>query len=371
MRMRLALGVLMALIFCAPTNLPAQESGGVNAEKRVPPRFKMFAWGNYDYRVAEDVGSDVPSRGFSVPFLRLVAKGHVSDRVQYVASLQGDFLDSAKPIDVFADLNLAPWLKLRTGQFKYAFDLAATTNGHARPLTDLAFITNAVAGSMAGKGIANSPVGSFRDRGASLLGVGRAGDWKIRWALGAFQGNSRSAENNSTLGFTANLKLEPIKDLTLNSSYMTTDTANDSVSTTKDYEALTLGAVIKHNQLFARAEYLRGERSEGAVQQVVSGFYVLLGFRVSDNIDLLARYHEMKDEKFAPTSDSARGYDFGVRYFLQRMGRWSGTSIDLAYYGRDADVGFQGMKALNIPKSTPISAKDAGGVVALTIRIRG
>jgi len=346
----------------------AQESQEAADEK--PPRLELSAWGSFDFRESESATSDVPTHGFNVPFLRIGVKGQLTERVRYGVNLQGDFLDDVKVLDAFADVTLHSRVKVRVGQFKYDFDIAGRRPAHARPLPDVSFITNAVAGSMAGKGTANSPVGAFRDRGVSLLGNGAAGDLKYRWALGVFQGNGRAADNNSDLGFSANLQIEPTRSLLLNLGYLSSDSADEDASTTDEFEAMTFGIEFTSGRFYATGEYYLGERTKGSDTQQVDGFHVLFGYRVADRVDVLTGYHEMQDEKFSPGSDSAAGLEVGVRYFLQRKGRWSGTSIDLSYVARDADAGFQGLTILNLPKATRVSGEDAGDVVSLTLRIR-
>ena len=314
------------------------------------PTAKVTGFAQFDYRRAEKPDTATSSRHeFNVRRARLGIKGSVIPSIRYQLIFQGDggAVNSASVLDMILDVRLTPVLNLRMGQFKYDFDIEARQADMTTPMTDRAFITNAVAGSLDGRSTASTQLSNARDRGMALQASRTLGAWEWRPSVGIFQGTGRANDNNDQVSVTGQLAVEGGPGLLLSGGYLYTDNEPAGGSGIDRFVGWTLGGRYEVRRVFASGEYYRASRDLGVAEEDVEGFYLIGGFDPVPRFHLRARYQTMEDEHFGSGGDEASSVDLGARWFLERESGGSGASIAVNAMFRDADSGFQGLTLLN------------------------
>jgi hypothetical protein len=324
---------------------------GAEEPKAPPPaqeaKLTVSGFAQLDYRLGDSAGDQTAvEQEFNVRRARLVLSGKASDKITYNVTFAGD-LFVAGLIDGWVDWALNPAAKIRLGQFKYDFDISAREGDAATLFADRPWITNTVAGTLAGTGTPSAPGAASRDRGLTLYGTTKTGGLSWGYSVGAFQGAGLRSDNNDSLSYTAQLHLLPVTGLRVSGGYLSSVSANKGAASPFDYSAWTLGANYERGDLTLRSEYYSGKRDLGTTSQTVQGFYAH-GVYTRSRLDLMARYQWMKDSQFKSGDDSLWGVDLGAKWYFVRQSRTQGTSLAINYLIRNADDGFnKGMTLLN------------------------
>ncbi|MEW6613730.1 MAG: porin [Pseudomonadota bacterium] len=307
------------------------------ADAKSAPSVKIGGYIQSDYRSGQNGATGADQQEFNMRRARVGISGKVNDLIGYGVVLQGDNTNNTVFRDMFATLNFNPLAKVTVGQFKYEFDLEGRESSADRPFMDRTTATNIVAGGASG---------DFRDKGVQLSGAMDMGGMGAGYAVGVWNGSGGTTtglnpqDNNNALMYTANLFVSPMAGTKLNAGYMN----NNGFATTGagfDYTAWTLGAAYDVGPMFARAEYYNGKRENIAglvANEDVKGWYVMAGYSVLPDVDLMARYQTVEDEAWGTTANQLSSVDLGAKYYFTRKGKRSGTNIAVNYMIRDADA---------------------------------
>lgn len=347
--------ILVAVaIACASVRLGAEEPKAQppKEEPKAPApkqeaKVAVSGFAQLDYRLGDSAGDQTAvEQEFNIRRARLTLSGKASDQVSYNVTFAGD-LFVAGLIDAWVDWAVKPAAKIRLGQFKYDFDISGREADAATLFADRPWITNTVAGTLAGTGTPSVPGASSRDRGLNLYGTTKTGGIPWGYSVGLFQGSGLRSDNNDSLSYLLQLHLLPFEGLRVTSGFLSSDAANKGASSPFDYTAWTIGANYERGDLAMRSEFYHGKRDFGSTSQTAEGFYVH-GVYTLSRLDLLARYEWMKDGQFAAGDDSLWGVDLGAKWYFVRQSRTQGTSLAVNYLIRNADDGFnKGMTLLN------------------------
>ncbi|MEW5790814.1 MAG: porin [Pseudomonadota bacterium] len=303
------------------------------ADAKSAPSVKVNGYIQSDYRSGQTATAD--QQEFNMRRARVGISGKVNELIGYGVVLQGDNTNNTIFRDMFATLNFNPLAKVTVGQFKYEFDLEGRESSADRPFMDRATVTNIVAGGTSG---------DFRDKGVQLSGAMDMGGMGAGYAVGVWNGNggtttSNPQDNNNALMYTANLFVSPMAGTKINAGYMNNN-GYTAGSVASDYRAWTVGAAYDVGPLFARAEYYNGKRENmaGVVPtEDVKGWYLMAGYSVLPDVDLMARYQTVEDEAWGTTANQLSSVDLGAKYYFTRKGKRGGTNIAVNYMIRDAD----------------------------------
>jgi hypothetical protein len=356
----------------SPAAPPAAE---VKTAKAPPSKLTVGGYAQIDYRRGDHGAlANAPEHEFNVRRARLGVSGTLTERLAYVVTVQGDGLNAntASVIEAYGDVTLRPWVKVRAGQYKYDFDVEGRESAHQIPLPDRPFASHIVAGGLNGASTASSGSSSFRDRGISLLGSTRQGSVKWGYALGVFQGTGRASDNNNEFAYVAQGSAEPLAGLRLSAGYLQCDNAPEGSSERNDYRAFTAATAYDAGKWLLRGEYYDGRRRRASVREDADGFYLTAGYTPVPKLDLLVRYQQVEDGRFTTGGNRLRSVDVGLRWYLERKDRRSGSFLMLAYEGRDADDGFKtGVTVLNDGRGAALErGQDVKGVFVARLQVR-
>jgi hypothetical protein len=337
-----------------------------------PPTISGYA--QFDERVADRAPPGVPRHEFNVRRARLTASGRVGEHVAYSFTYQGDGanVNTASLLDGQVEVIHRPWLKARLGQYKYDFDMEGRESDAGTPLPDRPFPTVAVAGGLTPTSTPSNPSGAFRDRGVTVGGSIERGDLEWGYAVGIFQGTGRESDNNNKPGYVLGAYLDPRPGLKINAGFLYSDNTPADEPVGPTYRAWTVGGAYDRGRVFVRGEYYRGRRQAGAVRQDLGGFYVLGSFTPAARLDLLARYHALRDDRYLTGSDHLGAVDLGVKVYLDRRERRSGTFLVASYSFRQADDGVIAALTLLNDGRGPVLAtgEDVPDVFILRFQVR-
>ncbi len=327
----------------------------------------------FDYRRADSDDRKGPEHEFSVRRARLGLSGKATHRIAYdvVLQLDGGSPLSASLLDGSVDVTFKDWAKLRVGQFKYDFDIEGREVASALIFMDRSFTANTVAGSLDGSSTSSRPAAAFRDRGASLLGKVKSGHWKWTYAMGLFQGTGRASDNNSGFALVARVSVEPAKGLRIGTGIIGNDAKERGVEGRNHYTAWTVGGEYEWRKLLLRAEYYGAERDRGTATQDLSGFYVMGGYSVWKNVELLVRYQRLQDGQFAAGNDVLDSIDLAAKWYIARRGKRAGTALAVNYLIRSADDGInKGVTLLNDGRGNALtSGAEVGSVLMARVQV--
>jgi len=342
-----------------------------SSEEKPTPKVELSGYGQFDYRRtgADDLGT-ASRHEFVGRRVRLGLAGKVNERLSYSFTVQGDGLNanSASLLDASATVQLSSWARVQAGQSKYDFDLAGRESASLLTLSDRSFATQAIAGGLGGASTPASPSGSFRDRGLSLTGDRLGG--RLVYSLGAFQGNGRGADNNSSFAWVARVQGQPTSRLRLSAGFIDTDTQDEGKPGRGHYRAWTLGAAWEWEALLVRGEYYGAQKTRDEAKEKPDGFYleVVRGIR---DFELLARYQRF-DDPAVTTAGAIESIDLGARYFLARQGKKGGSSLLANVLVRDAPEGpLEGLTRLNDGRGTAVTTgSDLDPVFVLRLQVQ-
>lgn len=333
--------MLSVVLLVVPMSVSAQE------KKTEEPRFKIGGFAHFDYyRGSNGTADTVSEQAFTARRVRLSFSARITDQISFTIVPQLDDAGTGERTgtlkDLFVNLKLHEMATVRAGLYKYEFDLQGRGPGTVMPFINRTVVTNAVAGRMTGEG------GDFRDKGVSVIGkTGIGSGASLGYGLGVWQGiGPDRSDNNSDLGYTANLWVSPIKGLKLNGGYMTSDNtpkgtalAATPTGTNNKYRAAVVGVQYDEGPIFARAEYYDAELKGSVVRIDRKGWYVEAVYSVLPKLDVMARYQEFENETWGADNNKINSVDLGAKYYFAKKGRRGGTSIAVNYMIRDADSG--------------------------------
>ena len=361
----------------APAPLPSPASPA-----RTEGRPTLGGLFQFDYRRGDAAGQKLAeNQEWKAREVRLSASGGLGRRVRYVAVVQGDGLQasSASVIYAFVDYGALPWLSARVGQFKYSFDIEGRELGHERPLPDVPFVTKAVAGGLNGLSNASKAPAGFTDRGLTVSGSVPMGGVTFGYSVGLFQGSGRSADNNREVAGVLGASAQTKSGLRLNAAWLSSDNTPSASPDRRDlYRAWTAGASLDRGRWLLRGEYYHGQRTPGDGRTALRGFYSTAGYSVAKWLDLVTRYQALEQRVAAAGSAEATtklsGVDVGLRYFIDRRDRRSGSHVSVSYSFRNADDrqgNPLGLTVLNDGRGQLLEqARDLSGVLIVRLQTR-
>jgi phosphate-selective porin len=308
----------------------AAVAGGTLAAQAAEVKLKFGAQADY-YRGDAGTATTVPEQAFTIRRARLYFDAKITDLVSASIGLQADDSSAGARTgtlkDASIDLNFHPLAMVRTGMYKYEFDMEGRESSFVRPFMNRSIATNVIAANM---GVAGT---DFRDKGVSLIGVSEA----FGYGVGLWQGvGADLSDNNDKFGYTANVwgKLAGVK---ANLGYLTSDNTPAGTAATSEYKASVIGVAYEAGPFLVRGEFYDAERETAATVDA-SGYYVMGVFTVVPNVDLMARFQQFEDEAFGASNNEVTSTDLGVKYYFERKGR-GGSNVSLNYMLRDADTG--------------------------------
>lgn len=306
------------------------------AQAQIQDKVKVSGYMDLDYYRGDNGNADtVVEQEFIIRRARLNFDVKLNDMLSGRVNLQGDTSSSTGARVstlkyLYADFKLHPMAKVRAGLFKYQFDIEGLESTTKRWFMNRAVVVNSVVGGLNGSG------GDFADKGVMVSG----GSEVLGYGLGLFQGNgSESRDTNSKFGYTANVrgKLGPVQ---LNAGYLATDNTPQGTSTTNKYDAYTLGAAYASGPFVARTEFYRGSLTATTLgvtsAQDRSGYYVMAGYSITPEVDLMARYQQFENESWTTSNNRVNSFDVGMKYHIVRKGKYGDANISLNYMQRDA-----------------------------------
>lgn len=358
-----------AALALAAVSARAQEAKKPQAAES---RLTLWGVGQIDYRRAGgEAPRSAPEHELHLRRARFIFSGSITERISFNFSVQGNGISDNRVLDMSVDFTLTPWLKLRTGQNKYEFDIEGREPFHSNPFQDRSFAANAVAGSLSGASTASSATSSFRDRGVGLLVSRQRG--AVKWGLGAgaYQGAGLAVDNNRELSVTLNANLET-HGLRINGGYLVSPSAEEDAPVENDYSAWTFGLSYDKGRFLLRGEYYDGERERGALHEDVRGLYVLGGVTLAKRLELNARYQRLEDGRFPESDDRLSSVDAQAKWFFDRKDRRSGTFLAAGVMLREADAGFStGVTLLNDGRGAALTrGEDVHAVLLARLQIR-
>ncbi|MFZ5659702.1 MAG: porin [Pseudomonadota bacterium] len=341
------------------------------ADAKSAPSVKIGGGIQADYRLGD--GNDVTTAAgygeheFNMRRARLTFSGKVNELIGFGVTLQGDNTGGTIFRDMFGTLNFNPLAKVTVGQFKYEFDLEGRESSFDRPFMDRTNITNAAAGGASG---------DFRDKGVQLSGAMDMGGMGAGYALGIFQGNGGTnsvsdagSGGNNNFMYTANLFVAPVQGAKINAGYMNNDNTADNTTgaaAENKFDAWTVGAAYDVGPILARAEYYNRKNQLAGVDLTTKGWYVMGGYTVLPDLDLLARYQTMEvDEVDNSTLSSV---DLGAKYYFARKGKRGGSNVAVNYMIRDADAN-AATTLLNDGRGAIVAGDNVENVLAARLQV--
>jgi hypothetical protein len=361
---------------------PPAQAEGEPAPARDVARPTLGGLVQLEYRRGDTGGQKITeNQEWNAREVRLSASGGLGRRVRYVAVAQGDGLraSSASVVYAFMDFRGLPWLSARVGQFKYSFDIEGRELGHERPLSDVPFVTKAVAGGLNGLSSASKAPAGFTDRGISVSGSGPLGGVTLGYVAGLFQGAGRAMDNNRKVAMVVGASAQTKSGFRLNSAWLSSDNTLSAHPDQRDsYRAWTAGASLDRGRWLLRGEYYDGQRKPGDRRVDVRGHYATAGYSVTSWLDLVARHQSLEQRVtgLGRTEAAARlsGVDLGMRCFLDRRERRSGSFLSVSYAFRGADDAPGnplGLTVLNDGRGQLLEqARDLSGVLVVRLQTR-
>jgi hypothetical protein len=201
------------------------------------------------------------------------------------------------------------------------------------------------------------------------LGAERPGG-RLNASLGAFQGNGRNADNNSSFAWVARVQGKPAAGLRLSAGFLDADTLDEGKAGRARYRAWTLGASFEWRMLLVRGEYYAAERTRDGAVEKPKGFY-LEALRSIRDFEVLARYQRY-DDPAVTKAGALQSVDLGARYFLARRGQRGGNSPLANVLLRDAPDGpVKGLTRLNDGRGASVAeGSDLDPVVVLRLQVQ-
>jgi hypothetical protein len=379
------LGIGLLAAAAGLITIPAQAEGE-SPKPAAPPRTvarpTLGGVIQFDYRRGE-LGDQklAQNQEWKTREVRLSASGGLGRRVRYVAVVQGDGLQAstASVIYAFVDYGALPWLSARVGQFKYSFDMEGRELGHERPLPDVSFATKAVAGGLNGLSSASKAPAGFTDRGISVSGSMPKGGVTFGYSAGLFQGAGRASDNNREVAGVVGASARTKSGLKLNAAWLSSDNTPSAHPDQRDsYRAWTAGASLDRARWLLRGEYYDGRRKPGDSRVDRRGFYSTVGYSVAKRLDVVARYQTLEQRVTTAggmdTATTLSSVDLGLRCFIDRRERRSGSFLSASYSFRVADDtpgNPLGLTLLNDGRGPLLEqARDLSGVLVVRLQTR-
>jgi phosphate-selective porin len=264
---------------------------------------------------------------FRIRRARIFVSGSVTPLVGY--SFVGAFEGSSAVLqNAEIHLKFDPMATLRVGQMKYKFTREGNESGYAMPFITRANVVESVwlnAGRTGGAG---------RDIGIELMGKTKS-PIGIEYALAVFNGNGpNKTDDNNSKDIFGRLILTPAPGLEIGGSFFTGKEQVGSPAVKRDVEGWGLDAQFTRGPIRVRGEYVKGEfdNATGAATEP-EGWYLLGGYKVLPNLELLARY-DFVDLNANAAAQEIDQFTIGFTYEFKK-----GTRFMVNYIFRDADSG--------------------------------
>jgi hypothetical protein len=244
------------------------------------------------------------SNGFDARRARLALAGSISPAFDY--RLQVELLRSPRVLDAYLTWKVSPCLNLQLGQFKVPFSLENPLGPTALEMIDNAMVITRLVGYDDVSGIA----ANGRDIGIGVHGgffKGR-GFQTLSYSAGVFNGNGINAlDNNRAKDFSAIARVNPIRALTLASSYYHGVLPPQAGERGRWRSAFS--ARYEKERLLVRGEYIFGE-TRGVDSD---GFYAVAGYLLAPAWQVVARY-DMFQADVDDAGSLRENYTVGVNY---------------------------------------------------------
>ena len=265
-------------------------------------------------------------REFLTRRARIGLKAKVNDLI--TGKLQTDGIPDVKMIDAELVLQAHPWANVRVGRMKYDLDVEGRASVNA-----LSFPTRPVATRVIADRISD---GGFRLEGIEVLGSGDLGEAKAGYAVGIFNGRSKSSDKDNE-AILLNLHATVIETLKINLGFITEKTGETATGDTQD-TVWTGGIRYTRGGLVVGGEYYSLEiETGGTTVSEPSGYYGFATYRMG-MWEVGGRY------QFYDTDIDAEGdissVDLKATAYLGDSKGYHGPKITLLYEIRSADDGY-------------------------------
>lgn len=261
---------------------------------------------------------------FRIRRARAFVRGDATPLVSYY--LLAEFAGSSATLqNAEIHLKFDPMATLRVGQMKYKFTREGFESAAAMPFITRANVVEAVwiqAGRSGGAG---------RDIGVELMGKTKS-PIGIEYALAVYDGNGpNTTDNNNNKDIFGRLILTPTPGLEIGGSFFT---GKEGTTTKLDVQGWGLDAQFTRGPIRVRGEYVKGEfdNATGAATEP-EGWYIMAGYKVLPNLELLARY-DFVDLNTNAAAQEIDQFTIGFTYEFKK-----GTRFMVNYIFRDADSG--------------------------------
>ena len=261
------LTIIMGIFMLAlPEASPAVEASPAAEPAQSPSPKPVFVLGGHIHAgyqaVADVVDPDNPDNQFAVNVARL--KTTFTPTGWLKGFLHMDFVKGNPLLDAFVDLQVAPWLTIRAGQYKKPFANVRLIGFGKLKTFNRGMLDEIIANTL-----------RFGDRDMGLLAFGKL-PGQLSYSLGLFNGAGRNPENDPGKNGVARLQWKPSK------LFSTGVNGSALIGVTKDGSpeqstALAAGwdAQLTMSRLVAHAEVLWAQDTRGEGSDVL-GAHLLL-----------------------------------------------------------------------------------------------
>ncbi|MBQ8056451.1 MAG: hypothetical protein IJ270_06530 [Paludibacteraceae bacterium] len=262
------------------------------------PTISGFLQAGYDADFGENFGTNKKdvTNTFHIRRARLKLNGNIGKKIDY--TLQADFANTPKVVDVF--MRFKPWkqFNIQIGQFKHPFSIESPTY---LPKNIEAINNSMGAVNLVQKyGLTDGQTG--RQIGINLYGgfIQKEGYSIINYDLGVYNGNGiNKKDDNNAKDISGRLTIMPIKDLKISASYYWGKYGKNKAR----YERYAGGfAYDKPEGLIIRSEYIGGNTAG----QYSHSAYAVVGYHIGPKWTAFWQYDfyqaDVKDEKSQKTN---------------------------------------------------------------------
>lgn len=326
MRTKLAVVSLFSL-FVAAVLLAPVFAQAAEEKKLAGPKVGGYIQAWY---VLDDSDNLTVDNTFRVRRARLGISGDATPLVSY--GLMAEFAgSSAALLDAVIILKFDPMATVKVGQFKYKFTREGFESSADRPFI---FRMNSV--ERVAVDLGDSEGGSFRDIGIELGGKTKS-PIGIEYAIAVFNGNGiNKTDNNNNKDIVGRLIITPAPGLEIGASVLS---GKEGTTVKRDQTAWGLDLNWHRGPIRVRAEYVKGDfdsATVGAADIEPEGWYVLAGYKVLPNLELLAAYDVADLDSNQPNRE-IKTFTIGATYEFKKR-----TRLMVNYLFRDADSAVTG-----------------------------
>ncbi|MGM0375387.1 MAG: porin [Bacteroidota bacterium] len=315
--------ILSVIVFFSFSNLATAQNDSSSNDEKDAPSWKPA--GFLQQHIAFDDIEESPA-AFSVKRARFGFTGSLSKKIKvnFISGFVEPPDRSPALVNAFADFNLHPAFKLRSGQFLVPFGLEGPEPITKNPAIERSFATRQL-----------NPYRMFRD-----IGVMASGKISfLDYSLALLNGNGANLpENTNNKDLILRLNASPISGLKAGVSghLGSYDTENEE---DLDQNRFAVHAHYEEQSMFLRGEWTTMEEEAAATgnMNISNGGYFLAGYHLQNNWNLISRFGFYNPDE----ADEFRGLTLGSNYFVTDRARLSLNGEAFTQTGDFSDANYR------------------------------